>query len=255
VEGAQRTESVISEKTGAAGDLRITTEEYYKDYDARKGVGLGRNDLLRNPQVLFQYFAGEAALVRALQFIQADPEKSVVLDVGCGKGASLMSLLRLGFAPTNLHGVDIRPDQVAFARRLLPASHIECGDARRLEFADDMFDLVHAASMFLQIPDDALAGRIATEMVRVTKPGGYILISDWRYARRGAAEFKAVTRQRIVGLFSLGERMVVRGSFPGPLIPPVGRFLSSYLPSLYFLVGAILPLLRGRMTTVLQKIR
>jgi ubiquinone/menaquinone biosynthesis C-methylase UbiE len=244
---------MMSGKPVAAEDLKTATEEYYKGYDARKG--LGRNDLLRNPQVLLQFFAGEAALIHALRFIQANPDSARVLDAGCGKGASLMSLVRLGFAAANLHGVDIRPDQVAFARRCLPASNIECGDASRLEFADNTFDIVHAASMFLQVPDDALAGPIAAEMVRVTKPAGYILISDWRYAKRGAAEFKAVTKKRIARLFSVGDRTVVKRTFPGPLVPPVGRFFSRNLPSLYFLVGAIFPFLRGRMTTVLQKIR
>ena len=242
---------VVSEITGE--NTREATEQYYKGYDARKGVG--RNDLLSNPQVLFQFLAGEAALVRAMRSIEANPTKAKVLDVGCGKGASLQSLLRMGFTPSNLYGVDIRPEQIAFARNQLPMSPIQCADASRLEFADNTFDIVHASSMFLQVPDEALSGRIAAEMVRVAKPAGHILVTDWRYSKPGSSEFKRVDERRIARLFSVGSHTTVQGVFPGQLIPPVGRFFSEHLPSLYFLVRAAFPFLVGRVTTVLQRVK
>lgn len=234
-------------------NTREATERYYIGYDARKGEG--RNDLLSNPQVLFQFLAAEAALVRALRSIESDPAKAKVLDVGCGRGASLMSLLRMGFAPANLYGVDIRPDQIASARRQLPTSPIQCGDASRLEFADHTFDIVHASAMFLQVPDEVLSAGIAAEMVRVARPRGHILVSDWRYSKPGSSEFRGVTRKRIARLFSVGSRTIVHGVFPGPLIPPVGRFFSAHLPSLYFAVRAVFPFLAGRVTTVLEKVK
>lgn len=234
-------------------DLKVATEQYYKGYDARKGEG--RNDLLSNPQVLFQFLAGEAALVRALRSIDSNAATAKVLDVGCGKGASLMSLLRLGFMPTNLHGVDIRPEQIAFTRNQLPISTIQCADASRLQFAGNTFDITHASAMFLQVPDEVLSGGIAAEMVRVTKPGGHILVSDWRYSKPGSSEFKAVDKKRIARLFSVGNHTIVQGVFPGQMIPPVGRFFSEHLPSLYFLVRAVFPFLAGRVTTVLQKVK
>jgi ubiquinone/menaquinone biosynthesis C-methylase UbiE len=242
---------VVGEITGE--NTREATEQYYKGYDARKGVG--RNDLLRNPQVLFQFLAGEAALVRAMRSIAANPTKAKVLDVGCGKGASLQSLLRMGFTPSNLYGVDIRPEQIAFARNQLPMSPIQCADASRLEFADNTFDIVHASSMFLQVPDEALSGRIAAEMVRVARPAGHILVTDWRYSKPGSSEFKRVDEKRIARLFSVGSHTTVQGVFPGQLIPPVGRFFSEHLPSLYFLVRAAFPFLVGRVTTVLQRVK
>jgi ubiquinone/menaquinone biosynthesis C-methylase UbiE len=234
-------------------NLKVATEQYYIGYDARKGEG--RNDLLSNPQVLFQFLAAEAALVRALRSVEANAEKAKVLDVGCGKGASLMSLLRMGFSPANLHGIDIRPEQVAFARKWFPLSPIQCADASRMEFGDDTFDILHASAMFLQVPDETLSGRIAAEMVRVAKPGGHILVSDWRYSKPGSSEFKAMDKKRIARLFSVGSQTTVEGAFPGPLVPPVGRFFSEYLPSLYFMVRAVFPFLVGRVTTVLKKVK
>ena len=87
---------MISDGTVGREKTRSATEEYYKDYDARKGAD--RNDLLRNPEVLFQFLALEAAVIRALGFLQLDPAKAPVLDVGCGEGLSLLPLLRTSAA-------------------------------------------------------------------------------------------------------------------------------------------------------------
>jgi len=244
---------MITDEIANSEHLRVATEQYYTGYDARKGEG--RNDLLGNPQVLFQFLAAEAAIVRALRSINANSVEAKVLDVGCGKGASLISLLRLGFSPSNLYGVDIRPDQIACARKQLPTSPIECGDASRLEFADNVFDIVHASAMFLQVSDEVLSARIGAEMVRVAKPGGHIMVSDWRYSKPGSTEFKGVDKKRIARLFAVGSLTSVLGVFPGQLIPPVGRFFSERLPSLYFLVVVAFPFLIGRVTTVLQKVK
>ena len=243
---------MISDGTVGTEKTKSATEEYYKDYDARKGAG--RNDLLRNPEVLFQFLALEAAVIRALGSLQLDPAKATVLDVGCGEGLSLLPLLRVGFTPSNLYGVDIRPEQIATARARFPMIHFQCADASRLSFPDRTFDIMQESTMFLQMTDDSLARRIASEMVRVTKTGGHILLSDWRYSKPGTAEFKAVNKKRIAEMFSVGSETTIERVFPGTLIPPVGRFLSRHAPSMYFLVRAIFPFLAGQVTTILKKI-
>jgi SAM-dependent methyltransferase len=243
---------MTSNGTTGTEAIRSATESYYKDYDARRGAG--RNDLLRNPEVLFQFMAAEVSVILALRSFQADPATAKVLDVGCGEGFSLLPFLRLGFSPSNLSGVDVRPEQVAVARARFPMLHLQYGDATRLEFPDSVFDIVQEQVMFLQIPDDELAGRIGAEMVRVTRPGGHLVISDWRYSRPGSTEFKGVNRKRIARLFSVGTQTSIEGAFPGPMIPPVGRFFSRNLPSLYFPVRAVFPFLTGQVTTVLKKL-
>lgn len=39
----------------------------------------------------------------------------------------------------------------------------------------------------------------------------------------------------------------------GALIPPLGRFLSKNIPSIYFLVGKLFPLLVGQVAYLLRK--
>ncbi len=236
----------------SARPRRVVGQDWYREYYAEKGAE--RNSLLHNPEVLFQNLAQDAAMVRAVQSIRPNPEVAQVLDVGCGVGSSLITFLRLGFIPGNLSGIDMQESRISQARERCPGMNFQSGDARRLELAADTFDLVHEAMMFIHSVDEELSQKIAGEMVRVTKPGGHILLCDWRYSKPGSAAHKALTQKRIARLFKVGSETVRCGVFPGPLLPPVGRFLSHRLPSAYFLVRALFPFLVGQMTTVLRKV-
>jgi len=231
--------------------LQAATEDYYKAYNARRSVD--RDSLLHNPEVLFQSLARDAAMVRALRSIDPDPRSARVLDVGCGAGDSLWICLRLGFEPANLFGVDIQDDRICKAKATNPLVTFECADATSLRFRDGTFDIAMESMMFLQLTDDDIARRIASEMIRVTKPGGILLVSDWRYSKPGSQEFKGVSPSRIRDLYQVGTRTEVRKTVRGPLVPPVGRFLSKYMSPLYFVIHALFPLLTGHMLTVLEK--
>lgn len=235
----------------SAKPTEVIREDWYRAYYAAKGKE--RNSLLHNPEVLYQNLAQEAALVRGLQSIRPNHEAARVLDVGCGDGTTLLAFLRLGFAAGNLHGIDFQEERIAKAKEKCPSIHFEKGDATKLEFASEVFDLVHESTMFIHSVDEELSRKIADEMVRVTKPGGHILLCDWRYSKPGSAAHRAVTQKRIAELFQDGRQTSRCGVFAGPLLPPVGRFLSRRLPSAYFLVSGVLPFLVGQVTTVLRK--
>jgi SAM-dependent methyltransferase len=231
--------------------LQTATEDYYREYNVKKGVD--RNSLLHNPEVLFQSLARDAAMVRALRWINPNPQSARVLDVGCGDGDSLWIFLRLGFEPSNLFGVDIQEHRIAQAKATNPLVNFECTNATNLGFPDGTFDIAMESMLFLQLTDDDIARRIASAMLRVTKPGGILLVSDWRYSKPGSDEFKGVSPSRIADLYQIGTRTDVCRTFRGPLVPPVGRFLSKYLSSAYFAIHALFPFLAGHMITVLRK--
>jgi SAM-dependent methyltransferase len=235
----------------STSELQAATQSYYAAYAARKGAD--RNSLLNNPEVLFQNLAHDAAMVHALRSIHAGLQTARVLDVGCGDGGSLWLFLRAGFDPSNLFGVDIREDSIGKARAKNPKVNFQCDNATNLSYGDDAFDIAMETMMFLQLTDDEIAKRIASEMIRVTKPGGVLLISDWRYSKPGSKEFKGVSRKRIANLYQVGTQTRVRGTFRGALVPPVGRFLSKHLPSAYFALQKLLPFLTGHVVTVLEK--
>jgi ubiquinone/menaquinone biosynthesis C-methylase UbiE len=102
-----------------------------------------------------------------------------VLDLGCGDGTTAVPLARLG---ADVTGIDIAKNLVDAgnrrARQLgLSRLNFQEGDASDLQgVADHSFDLTLSVfgAMFAPKPFD-----VAKEMVRVTKPGGRIVMGNW----------------------------------------------------------------------------
>jgi SAM-dependent methyltransferase len=102
-----------------------------------------------------------------------------VLDLGCGDGTTALPAARLG---ATVLGVDIARNLVEAGNRRAQAERLanlrfQEGDASNLEdLTDDSFDLVVSifGAMFAPRPFD-----VAREMVRVTRPGGRIVMGNW----------------------------------------------------------------------------
>lgn len=99
-----------------------------------------------------------------------------VLDVGCGTGHLLQKIAER-FPSAHLAGIDPTPEMLALAREKLPSSaELRRAFAEQLPFPADRFDVVISANVFhyLRRPDDVLR-----EMLRVLRPGGKLIITDW----------------------------------------------------------------------------
>lgn len=102
-----------------------------------------------------------------------------VLDLGCGDGTTALPEARLG---ADVLGVDIASNLVKAGNKRAKAEGLtNClfqeGDASNLnELKDNSFDLVVSifGAMFAPRPFD-----VAKEMVRVTRPGGRIVMGNW----------------------------------------------------------------------------
>lgn len=102
-----------------------------------------------------------------------------VLDLGCGDGTTALPAARLG---ADVLGVDIASNLVAAGnKRVEDEGLMNCrfqeGDASILQdLKDNTFDLVVSifGAMFAPKPFD-----VAKQMVRVTGPGGRIVMGNW----------------------------------------------------------------------------
>ena len=102
-----------------------------------------------------------------------------ILDLGCGDGTTAIPAARIG---AEVLGVDIASNLVeAGNKRAKEEGLLNCsfqeGDATGLhDLKDKSFDLVVSifGAMFAPKPFD-----VAKEMVRVTKPGGRIVMGNW----------------------------------------------------------------------------
>jgi ubiquinone/menaquinone biosynthesis C-methylase UbiE len=231
--------------------IENTTRAWYDHYNRK--YGSDRNSMRHNPGVLLQKIATDISVFRAFGSVPHNPQAAQVLDVGSGMGSDIYHLLRMGYLPENITGIDILTENIEAAKHLYPHIRFIHGDARRVEYADDAFDLVFESTMFATLPDDNLSGKIAAEMVRVCKSGGYILLIDWRTPKPFDSNYKALTQRRLRAMFSVGTDTRLIQVFKGALVPPLGRFLSKWLPSAYFITAAMMPFLVGQVTYLLQK--
>ena len=103
-----------------------------------------------------------------------------VLDVGCGPGDDLFDMVEHVGPAGRLVGLDASEVMIAEARRRakergLPVT-FEVGEATALPFTDGTFDVCRAARVLEHLADPS--GALA-EMVRVTRPGGRIVVFDF----------------------------------------------------------------------------
>jgi arsenite methyltransferase len=118
----------------------------------------------------------------------------IVLDVGCGRGLLAIEAARR-IPDGRVHGVDIwqaadlsgnSPDAIrangaiaGVANRLM----IETADARDLPYPDASFDVVSSMTAIHNIEDTDGRCKAISEVWRVLRPGGQVLIFDIRHAR------------------------------------------------------------------------
>lgn len=151
-----------------------------------------------------------------------------VLDVGSGTGAVTEELAAR--TQGSVTGLDLAPEMIAYARRKASRVEYQLGDAHSLPFDDACFDISVCHFVLLWCADAAQAAR---EMVRVTRPGGAVLVCaepdyggriDYPALPLGPWQCEALRREgadpclgrRLHSLFALpAVRQVQVGLIPG----------------------------------------
>jgi SAM-dependent methyltransferase len=170
-------------------------------------------------------------------------------EVGCGAGDNLLDLLRLGFAPEHLTGIELLADRHARARHRLPAAtSVLLGDAAQAAIAPASQDLVLQFTVFSSLLDDAFQQHLADAMWRWVRPGGGVLWYDFTIDNPRNPDVRGVPLRRVRRLFPearLWHRRVT-------LAPPLARLVTRLHPALYTAFNS-LPLLRTHLLAWAQK--
>jgi len=122
-----------------------------------------------------------------------------VLDIGSGPGELSMEIAKSLAAGGFLHGIDLSPRMIELAQCIAQQQRrsnvaFATGDATKLSFGDDSFDVVVSSNAFPWVSDRA---SFLNEVRRVLKPGGrlgLVALSDRCY-REFSTAFKRVASE------------------------------------------------------------
>jgi ubiquinone/menaquinone biosynthesis C-methylase UbiE len=169
----------------------------------------------------------------------SDVSSRRVLEVGCGNGANLLELLRIGFSPNNLVGIELLPDRFAQAMQTLPSSvTLMQGDASLVKLPDESEDIVLQSTVFSSLLDVPFQWRLAQTMWRWVRPGGGVLWYDFTVDNPRNPDVRGVPVARIRELFPDGRLSFQRLT----LAPPIARAVCRVSPALYSVFNALPPL-------------
>jgi SAM-dependent methyltransferase len=118
------------------------------------------------------------------------PRGAELLDVACGAGQLTLPAARAGI---KVAGLDLAANLVRQARRKAAEEGLDIpfdeGDAEDLPYPDESFDVVMSliGSMFAPRPD-----LVASEMIRVCRPGGRIIMGNWTPAGHVGQMFRII---------------------------------------------------------------
>jgi SAM-dependent methyltransferase len=232
--------------------LNVTNEvdEVRKRYDRRRSNSIDWRYNLLNPAVWQMVHERQRALLRLLHSLGwQDLSQKCLLEVGCGNGSNLLEMLRFGFDPRNLQGVELLEDRYAEARRMLPTElQLNLGDACEAKIQPGSQDIVLQSTVFSSLLDDVFQQRLADAMWRWVKPGGGVLWYDFTINNPHNADVRGVPLQRVRSLFPEGRVQAQRVT----LAPPAARQIVRVHPSLYHLLNAV-PLLRTHVLAWIEK--
>jgi ubiquinone/menaquinone biosynthesis C-methylase UbiE len=145
-------------------ELFDTNATYWRDTYKEKGIS----------GVIYQ-----RRQATALSYIDglALPKTAHVLEIGCGAGFLTAALVRRGFF---VEGIDHAQTMVdlnlehARQKGIVNRVNVCTGDVHELSYEDKAFDLIIALGVIPWLHDSKKA---LTEIKRVTKPGGYVVLT------------------------------------------------------------------------------
>jgi SAM-dependent methyltransferase len=115
------------------------------------------------------WYRGRRRIIRSEVDRLPLPPHASVLDAGCGSGRTLIELASYG----EVEGIELDPGAAEVARGR-GVGNVRIGRLEQLPWDADTFDLITCLDVIEHTPDDRVT---LTELGRVTRPGGWLLVT------------------------------------------------------------------------------
>jgi SAM-dependent methyltransferase len=165
------------------------------------------------------WYRGRRKIVRAELDRLPLPARARVLDAGCGSGRTLQELTGYG----EVSGIELDTDAAAVAASK-GYGEVQVGRLEELPWEDATFDLITCLDVIEHTPDDRAT---LTELRRVARPGGWLLVTVPAYQALWSLHDAANHHYRRYGRRALRLAAIETGwrihrvtSFNSILLPP-----------------------------------
>jgi ubiquinone/menaquinone biosynthesis C-methylase UbiE len=155
-------------------------------------------------------------LDKRARFVLEHCPRGSALDIGCGTGTLAARLADAGYEMT---GVDPSEGMLRMLEQRTSKVRGVKGSGTSLEFGDDSFDLVYCVAVMHHIAAADAVRRTLAEMVRVTRPGGRVLVWDhnprnpyWRLLMARVPQDTG--EERLIGADELLRGLAAAGAEP-----------------------------------------
>ena len=127
-----------------------------------------------------------------------------ILDFGCGCGRVLR--FWKGLIHAKIYGTDYNPSLIRWCEDNLPFVSVSVNDMHsRTGYVDNFFDIVYTISVFTHLSRE-MQSCCLDELIRITKPGGYIIITVHGVSRTSVLSDEELKRFRNGELVVRGEK-------------------------------------------------
>ena len=234
----------LSARDSLVGDAlrRQSNDPLAREADRIRSAYSRRVDASRysifEPAQLFALQERERIVLKVLAScgIASSLGETQILDVGCGTGYWIRQFVQWGAQPGNIVGVDLLPGRISDAKYLCPPGvTLLCQGASDLRNLPRSFDLVIQSTVFTSILDPLMKQQLASEMLRVLNPKGFIVWYDFYVNNPSNADVRGVKRKEILELFP-GCHVRLRKL---TLAPPLGRRIGRLSWTLYSAASAM----------------
>ncbi len=136
--------------------------------------------------------------------IKADDE---VFDAGCGNGR-LLDYSHL--SPEKYLGFDQSRNLLSLAQARHPDYRFLAGELSDLSiFSDNQFSVIFCSAVISHIPDRLERRRILREFLRLSRPGGHLLINFWKMEGKNKRRLYLTRWQKLIGRHPYGWRDLI----------------------------------------------
>ena len=221
-----------------------------------KNIYRKRNETGREDKYSLKYRAGLYAYhdrVRVLRDLldEADIlwrlEEYSLLEVGCGTGSWLPVWNEFGIEQNNIYGIELIEDNIRIATKREPAANFMIADCLFTPLKNECLDVVFQATVFSSLLQSESRKKMADEMMRVCRKGGYIISYDFFVNNPRNPDVRGLSKNELKELFPGVSWIKIKRV---TLVPPLARRIVDISWSAAVIVDTIIPLLRTHMMAI-----